>query len=423
MFSPRIIVGQSFYPAYGAQPVTVGALPFAPVMGQPGAAPVVPPPPTILQAPQHMAPAPNVVPPMAIPGFQGGLSESVFPPPPMMQNMNGPVIPPAMPLAPGQYGPRDSYDSESSGSRSRTPSPEPYRRRYHRRGRSYDDHYAQRHNPLPAPPRDLFELSPYVSLLRDLKSEPEDTTFRKHAPAVPRSVLITPVVSQPQYQNMGQGSVSSRERKQKKGLFRSLSSRLAPKHSHHDDTHYTQQSHTFVPAMSTAPIVLNAPPGERTPGGGMQYVYNAPLPGVPEDPVIPNLDPHNRSATPAGIPNRTPSPMPVPRGSTPSPRGVRMPSPAPAATPPPPIFNIEEGGPLSGLIHYSPYPVNYNRKVYPTAYHLWEAFKFMDHRPDLAEQIRITGSGPQGVQAARQIAEDRRETIRLDWDHVAMQLV
>ncbi|KAK7676141.1 hypothetical protein QCA50_020891 [Cerrena zonata] len=415
---PQFFNAQQFYPAYGMPPVTVGTLPFAPVTGQPGAAPVVPPPPTVMQAPQ------GVIPSMAMPAPQPqagpyGPSDSVFPPPHMMPNNNGPVIPPTMPLAPGQYGPRDSYDSDSSRSRSRTPSPEPQPRYYHRRGRSYDDHYTPRHNPLPAPPRDLFELSPYVSLLQDLKQSPEETTFRKYAPSVPRSVLITPVVAQSQH-STNQGSYSSRERKQKKGIFRSLSSRLAPKNNHHDDIHHTHsQPPAFVPAVTMTPITINAPVGERTPGGGMQYVYNAPLPGVPENPVIPNLGPSSRAATPVVIPNRTPSPMPVPRGATPGPGGVRMPTPVPA---PPHILNIEDGGPLSGLLHYSPHPVNFNRKVYPTAYHLWEAFKFMDHRPDIAERIRTTGSGPDGLQAARRLADEMRDAMRLDWGQVAMSL-
>lgn len=422
MFLPCPTSAQQFYPAYGMPPVTVGTLPFASVTGQPGAAPVVPPPPTVMQAPQGVVPSmamPAPQPQQAGPFGSFGPSDPVFPPPHMIPNGNGPVIPPSMPLAPGQYGPGDSYDSDSSRSRSRTPSPEPQPRYYHRRGRSYDDHYTQRHNPLPAPPRDLFELSPYVSLLRDLKLPAEESTLRKHAPSVPRSVLITPVVAQPQ-PPLNQASYSSRERKQKKGIFRSLSSRLAPKHNHHDDIHYAQNQHAFVPAVTTTPIILNAPAGERTPGGGMQYVYNAPLPGVPEDPVIPNLGPRSRAATPVVIPNRAPSPMPVPRGATPGPGGARMPTPVPA---PPHILNIEDGGPLSGLIHYSPHPVNFHRKVYPTAYHLWEAFKFMDHRPDIAERIRTTGSGPDGVQAARRIADEMRDAMRLDWGQVATSMV
>ncbi|KAJ7192436.1 DUF1768-domain-containing protein [Mycena pura] len=36
----------------------------------------------------------------------------------------------------------------------------------------------------------------------------------------------------------------------------------------------------------------------------------------------------------------------------------------------------------------TPHPVTYNGKVYPTSEHLFQAFKFMDSRPDIAEGIR-----------------------------------
>ena len=164
-----------------------------------------------------------------------------------------------------------------------------------------------------------------------------------------------------------------------------------------------------MPTIPPNAVVMEAPQGERTPGGSMQYVYNAPLPAVPEDPVIPNLGP-----------NRAPSPVPGPRGSTPGPMGPRMPTPVQA---PPPVYDVTEHGPLFELLHTSSHPVNYNRKVYPTAYHLWEAFKFLGHRPDIAEQIRRTGQGPGGIKATRQIAHEQAEAMRLDWENVAIEFV
>ena len=61
--------------------------------------------------------------------------------------------------------------------------------------------------------------------------------------------------------------------------------------------------------------------------------------------------------------------------------------------------------------------------MYPTAYHLWEALKFLGHRPDIAEQIRRTGQGPGGIKAARQIAHEMAEAMRLDWENVAIEFV
>ncbi|CAL1700030.1 unnamed protein product [Somion occarium] len=421
---------QQFYPTY-APPVTVAPIPFAPVVGQPGMPPVIPPMPifqTTQSAPQHSAahatmPAPQVA--------SSTSDQPVFPPAPVLfPNATTPVIPqqssysssqepvdqptrrsgspyiqPGAPLAPGQYGPRDTYDDHS-----RTPSSDHHHHsHHHQRGRSDNIEYDRRHrNPLPSPPKDLFELSPYITLLRDLKLPPEESTLRKHAPAAPRSVLITPVVAHPQHQ----GSQSSRERKQRKGLFRSLSSRLAPKHREHHDSHYDRPM--FFPSTAP-PIVIPAPEGQRTPGGGMQYIYSAPLPGIPEPQQ--SMFSQSPRAPPAVIPNRTPSPtnrMPSP---APSHRAPRARTPAPQLSPP---IKIDHENHLSGLVHYSPHTVHFNRKVYPTAHHLLEALKFMEHRPDVAERIRTCGGGPEGVDTASRIADEMRDFVRSDWDQVVV---
>ncbi|KAJ7615344.1 DUF1768-domain-containing protein [Roridomyces roridus] len=40
----------------------------------------------------------------------------------------------------------------------------------------------------------------------------------------------------------------------------------------------------------------------------------------------------------------------------------------------------------------APYPVKYNGKIYPTSEHLFQAFKYMGHRTDLAERIRTVST-------------------------------
>ncbi|KAJ6601252.1 DUF1768-domain-containing protein [Mycena vulgaris] len=52
------------------------------------------------------------------------------------------------------------------------------------------------------------------------------------------------------------------------------------------------------------------------------------------------------------------------------------------------ILFYERNDPHYGFTNFSPHPVVYNGKVYPTSEHLFQAFKFMDNRPDLAEKIR-----------------------------------
>ncbi|KAJ7235061.1 hypothetical protein C8J57DRAFT_1089314, partial [Mycena rebaudengoi] len=51
--------------------------------------------------------------------------------------------------------------------------------------------------------------------------------------------------------------------------------------------------------------------------------------------------------------------------------------------------------PYHGLSTWSPHPVIYNGKEYPTSEHLFQAFKFMDHHPDIAESIRTVSKSPQ----------------------------
>ncbi|KAJ7833070.1 hypothetical protein B0H13DRAFT_1653955, partial [Mycena leptocephala] len=43
---------------------------------------------------------------------------------------------------------------------------------------------------------------------------------------------------------------------------------------------------------------------------------------------------------------------------------------------------------------YSPHLVTYNGKEYPTSEHLYQAFKFMDNRPDIAEGVRTISKSP-----------------------------
>ncbi|KAJ7776895.1 hypothetical protein DFH07DRAFT_731485, partial [Mycena maculata] len=47
-----------------------------------------------------------------------------------------------------------------------------------------------------------------------------------------------------------------------------------------------------------------------------------------------------------------------------------------------------------GFSNSSPYPVQYNGKNYPTSEHLFQAFKYMDNHPEIAEKIRTVSKSP-----------------------------
>jgi ribA/ribD-fused uncharacterized protein len=55
--------------------------------------------------------------------------------------------------------------------------------------------------------------------------------------------------------------------------------------------------------------------------------------------------------------------------------------------------------------------VHFRGLLYPTAEHLFQAHKFLDTRPDVAERLRRCGS----ARAARALAAELRALARPDW--------
>ena len=88
----------------------------------------------------------------------------------------------------------------------------------------------------------------------------------------------------------------------------------------------------------------------------------------------------------------------------------------------PPIFEIDVYGEFSGLLYYSPHSVVYEEELYPTALHLFknfEARKFLDHRPDLADRIRQC----ERVEDVTAISTEVAEFTRRDWGNMALSTV
>jgi hypothetical protein len=89
----------------------------------------------------------------------------------------------------------------------------------------------------------------------------------------------------------------------------------------------------------------------------------------------------------------------------------------PLATPP--VIKFNGYGDFSGLLYYSPHTVVYEDELYPTALHLFEARKFLPHRPDLADRIRQC----ENVEQVASISAELAEFIRRDWSIVAFSTV
>jgi len=80
------------------------------------------------------------------------------------------------------------------------------------------------------------------------------------------------------------------------------------------------------------------------------------------------------------------------------------------------ILKFNGYGEFAGLLYHSPHSVLYQEELYPTALHLFEARKFLDHRPDLADRIREC----ERVEDVTSISAELAEFTRRDWSNVAL---
>jgi predicted NAD-dependent protein-ADP-ribosyltransferase YbiA (DUF1768 family) len=84
-----------------------------------------------------------------------------------------------------------------------------------------------------------------------------------------------------------------------------------------------------------------------------------------------------------------------------------------------PVLKFNGYGKFAGLFYHSPHSVMYEEDLYPTALHLFEARKFLYHRPDLAERIRQC----ERVEEVTSMSERLGEFVRRDWGNVALSTV
>jgi predicted NAD-dependent protein-ADP-ribosyltransferase YbiA (DUF1768 family) len=85
----------------------------------------------------------------------------------------------------------------------------------------------------------------------------------------------------------------------------------------------------------------------------------------------------------------------------------------------PSVIKFNGHGEFSGLLYYSPHSVVYKDELYPTALHLFEALKFLPHRPDLADRVRQC----ERVEQVASIRAELVDFIRQDWGNVMLSWV
>lgn len=85
---------------------------------------------------------------------------------------------------------------------------------------------------------------------------------------------------------------------------------------------------------------------------------------------------------------------------------------------PPPVLKFNEYGDFAALLNNSAHSVVHRNLVYPTALHLYEAHKFLDHKPEVAEQIRRSE-----VQWVTAVSGQYANFTRRDWGNIGLSTV
>ena len=108
-----------------------------------------------------------------------------------------------------------------------------------------------------------------------------------------------------------------------------------------------------------------------------------------------------------------------PGSATAAPASLVTPPTRPTPIRTPQILKFSENGGFSGLLYHSPHCVEYQDELYPTALPLFEARKFVDHRPDLAERIRLC----KRIEGVTAVSMELTEFMRWDWNNVALDII
>ncbi|KAF8546463.1 DUF1768-domain-containing protein [Imleria badia] len=81
----------------------------------------------------------------------------------------------------------------------------------------------------------------------------------------------------------------------------------------------------------------------------------------------------------------------------------------------PKVLFYDKHKPYYEFTNFSPHEVVYEGRRYPTSEHLFQAFKFLDGHPQIAERIRTCG--PKPVSAFDE-AHRHKTAVRSDWSQV-----
>lgn len=329
------------------------------------------------------------------------------------------------------------------------------------------------HNPLPRPPKDVLASTPFRPLLSQLPSTHYSAWNAAGSAAQPPPVPVPmpqphPAPPHPQQQpsRKERGAGLFRRRRDTRFAVPSLTAAaqpfIPPGMSMPDaqPTHARGSMPTPAPGMTPVlpPVIPSSaqmsmrmpepeqqqqqqpviPPGMRP---GSPNPMSMPSPAPPgSTPFIgggaglatPAVVPPGLAAGSPGIagmgsgqmmhvsmgasPAVGPMSMPTPAMGMQVPMGMGMGMPSPGVGGVVPTVRFNGYGEYSGLLYHSPHRVMYEDDLYPTALHLFEALKFHEHRPDLAERIRLC----ERVEDVAVVSASITEETRRDWGGIAL---
>ncbi|KAG8977271.1 hypothetical protein FRB90_008861, partial [Tulasnella sp. 427] len=176
---------------------------------------------------------------------------------------------------------------------------------------------------------------------------------------------------------------------------------LAPKASSRSSSSRSNTPQPYVPPRASATPVPFPSTGSRT--------YQPPPP-PPQPTVTPRRRTQSMSRNQAPDPNMFVQHL----------RKTVRPKGGEASKPPRTIYFYEKGKDYYSFTNFSPHPVTYEGLKYPTSEHLFQALKFLPHRPQLAEHIRTAGDRP-----TIPYLEARRfePEVRSDWRSVNLEVM
>ncbi|KXN81846.1 Swarming motility protein YbiA [Leucoagaricus sp. SymC.cos] len=308
-------------------------------------------------------------------------------------------------------------------------------------------------NPLPQPPRDVYELTPYKQLLHlpNTMALLTATTTTNPQNRFPNSnVSVVRSATNPGMAGIGAGAnnIQPAVKKKKRGFFSFGSRRGRDPASQSNQPQHQLGNIQFVPIYRDAPPLQSAPAhssapnpapapapqaGPSTGEGTLRYQTGTPVP-----PASPPSPPPQRSPPPDDYDDESEDgtvPPEVYRSISPASHHSHHTSRSLHQQTQPPVFYQVQSQPstsqpyirspngsvfefnhasLPDFLNHSPHRVMYQNKIYPSAMHLHEAMKFMEHKPELAESIRMC----QDVEEVYPLTAKLQAWVRPDWGAV-----